>query len=68
MGRKCVQALAAGLGIYFAPAARLSSAADPGGPCAAAIDLNLDDLKPSGRSFAQLHYLVGLGLVADDLC
>ena len=43
MGRKCVQALAAGLGIYFAPAARLSSAADPGGPCAAAIDLNLDE-------------------------
>lgn len=59
-----MQALAAGLGLYFAPAARLSSAADPGG--AAAIDL--DDLKPSGRSFAQLHYLVGLGLVADDLC
>lgn len=37
------------------------------GPRPSSARQTLDDLRPHGRSFSQLHYLIGLGLVADDL-
>jgi len=59
----CLQALASGLGLpawqWDQPALESKGA----GPEA----ITLDDLRPNGRSFSQLHYLIGLGLVADDL-
>lgn len=58
-----INALASGLGLpawqWDQPALESKGA----GPEA----ITLDDLRPNGRSFSQLHYLIGLGLVADDL-